>query len=58
VTTPGGGINLTEQTWQRGGISDAIGGQIGADDLAADKIETEVQLAPGPPFALGFMLPL
>jgi hypothetical protein len=36
--------------------ADIILGQIRADDLPADKIKIEVELAPRTPFALGFML--
>ena len=37
-------------------VADVIRGQIGADDLTADKIKAKVQLAPRAPLALGFML--
>jgi len=47
---------LIQQVWQRCRIADLICGQLGTDDLATDKIETEVQLAPRVPFARGFML--
>jgi hypothetical protein len=49
-------VNLIKQARQGRWISDVICGQIGAGNLATDKIETEVQLAPRALFALGFML--
>jgi hypothetical protein len=49
-------VDLIQQAWQRGLITNVISGQIRADDLAAHKIKTKAQLAPGPSFALGFML--
>ena len=51
-----GAVDLIQQVWQRCRIADLICGQLGTDDLATDKIETEVQLAPRAPFALGCML--
>jgi hypothetical protein len=49
-------VDLIQDLWQRGRIADVVRGQIGADNLTADKIETKVQLAPRAPFALVFML--
>ena len=49
-------VKLIQENWKRCRIANIILGQIGADDLATDKIKTEVELAPRAPFALGFML--
>ena len=39
-------VDLIQELWQRRRITDIIFGEIRADDLAADKIKTEVQLSP------------
>ena len=49
-------VDLIQEIWKCCWVPNIFGGQIGADDLATDKIETEVQLAPSAPFAFGFML--
>jgi hypothetical protein len=49
-------IDLIQQVRQGCWVANIIRGQIRADDLAADKIKTKVQLAPGPSFALSSML--
>jgi hypothetical protein len=51
-----GTINLIQQIWKCSRIANIIRGQIGTDDLAADKIKAEVQLAPTLSFGLVFML--
>ena len=47
---------LIEQAGKGSWVANVIRGQIGADDLATNKIKTKVQLAPRASFALGFML--
>tara|TARA_R110000737_G_scaffold237783_1_gene250098 strand:+ start:57 stop:545 length:489 start_codon:yes stop_codon:yes gene_type:complete len=49
-------IDLIQQAWQGGRVTNVVSGQFGANDLAADKVKTKVQLAPRAPFTLGFML--
>ena len=48
-------VDLIQETWQRRRIADIIFGEVRADDLATNKIKTEVELAPGAPFAFGFV---
>ncbi len=49
-------INLIQKISQGCGITDIVCGQIGANDLAADKIKTNVKLAPFLPFDFDFVL--
>ncbi len=48
--------DLIQELWQYRRIADVVGGEIRTDNLAIDKIKTEVQLALSASFALGFML--
>ena len=48
-------VDLIQQARQGGRIANVVRSQIEADDLAADKIKTQVQFAPRTPFTLGLM---